>query len=208
MIYLLQSSACREPRALLLLVLPCQPGAGGALGAGKECSPDSDPDWPKRCPPEHVVMLSKWKAERIRKRRAFIAMAFVFPRKHYVCWALLAWEWLYTCLPVGSNKWIPSLHLLVHAAFNVLSKLSLSQLMSSCTLTITILSLTPPGEHEQEVVWCWAALTGLNLYSGEWKEGWRQLWQIPGVTFNWAQLAIMLFKLFAASGHLERPRRQ
>jgi len=59
MIYLLQSSACREPRALLLLVLPCQPGAGGALGAGKECSPDSDPDWPKRCPPEHVVMLSK-----------------------------------------------------------------------------------------------------------------------------------------------------
>lgn len=40
---------------------------------------------------------------------------------------LLSWEWMNTCLPMGCSEWIPCFSLLVHMAFALLIKVSLSQ---------------------------------------------------------------------------------
>lgn len=57
-------------------------------------------------------------------------MAFVLPRSHSVCSALLAWEQLNPCLPMGSSEGILCLALLVSPTLALLGELS-SQTMSS-----------------------------------------------------------------------------
>jgi len=89
--------------------------------------------------PYHVVSCSSIKyGVKKRKGRMFGVMEFVFPRNHYVWWALLSWKWLNICLPMGSSEWIPYFAMLVHIAFALPSKLSLCQPMRSYTFTFLI----------------------------------------------------------------------
>ena len=60
-------------------------------------------------------------------------------------------------LPTNRNEGIPYFALLVHRAFVSPIKLSLSQPTNFLTLTLPMLSPTPPAGSERVAVWCLAA---------------------------------------------------
>lgn len=95
--------------------------------------------------PYHVVSCSSIKyGVKKRKGRMFGVMEFVFPRNHYVWWALLSWKWLNIwscgcgCCP-WKCEWTPCFALFAWVAFALPRELSLPQPTSSHTFTFPIL---------------------------------------------------------------------
>lgn len=144
-----------------------------ALGRGAQEAERSyiwtaDSSWPKGCAIPYGIMLSNMS----HGEKGWTGNAQSYWVYLSMCdEALLSRKCLDTCLLMGRGKWIPYFTLLVHAAFSLPFKLSLSKHMNFCSLTP--LSILHPTGCEQ--AWCSVRRScwlGLNQSRSFWCPTW------------------------------------
>ena len=132
--------------------------AGGTQETGKGHSQDSCTGWPT---PYGVVLSSKSRAKGggggTYSEWWHLSSQETITRDEP---CFLGSGWMPACLWDVVNDSFFLCVLLVCMAFAVLTELSLSQPMSSCTFTSLILSPIPPRDTEPLTTWHWAACQG------------------------------------------------
>ena len=111
---------------------------------GRNTAGTADPDWPKGYSTPYDITLcnknwgkegGRWGCLQLWSLSSQVTVKYGG--------ALLSWTWLNTCLLLGNRNWFPYFALLVHTAFILPVKMSLSQSMSFLMSTLLILFRIP-----------------------------------------------------------------
>lgn len=160
MVQFMLSSTYIKSRLPLLLMLQIHEGLGVHKDLGWDSARTSDANWPKKCSIPWCIVSNKiWgkKAEGNSEIWCLSSPVTVVCDR-----ALPYWRWLNMCLPIGRTELIPYFVLLVHTAFALPIKLSLSHKFSVSSLHFSLTPVQGGDQLPNGIKW-WCAIHKANV---------------------------------------------